>query len=92
MTQPLSLQLLRSLQETTDLALDFIEHEIGANMFQHRWHLLKQAEDPVIRVQNWLQKIGAKGDPREIVRIIDEYADSGTKFLTPFTSPIPPNK
>jgi hypothetical protein len=83
-------QLLEELQDSTDLALDFIEHEIGGNAFARNWKIAKQRINVEDMVAKWMAKIGAVGNPQQIVKVIDELADHGTQWLTPFTSPIPP--
>jgi len=87
-----SRRLLEEIQDSTDLALDFIEHEIGGNSFAKNWKATKQSRNVVEMVANWMRKIGANGNPEQIVKVIDELADRGTNWLTPFTSPVPPTK
>lgn len=88
----LSHLLLEDVLDDTDLALDYIEHEIGANRFVANWSKLKAVKNPVTAVQQWLDAIGDKGNAAEIVKIIDDLAAKDTKWLTPFTSPIPPGE
>ena len=84
-----SLKVLMELQDDTDLALDFVEHEIGANNFVSNWAKLKASKNAANVVSSWLSKIGAKGDADRIVQVIDELSKSGTGWLTPFTTTIP---
>jgi hypothetical protein len=85
-------QLLEELQDSTDLALDFIEHEIGGNAFVRNWKLAKEKVNVEEMIAQWMKKIGAVGNPQQVVKVIDELADRGTQWLTPFTSPIPPTE
>ena len=85
-------RILEELQDSTDLALDFIENEIGGNSFVKNWKAAKQAKNVVEMIANWMEKIGATGDPQQVAKVIDELADRGTRWLTPFTSPIPPTE
>lgn len=86
--------LLESLcedeQDNMDLALDFIEHEVGGSRLGRNWAAMKSKGDIAERVSHWMQKIGANGDASVLVKLIDELAAKDTYWLTPFTSPIPP--
>lgn len=85
-------KLLEDIQDSTDLALNFIENEIGGNSFVRNWANAKANSNVEELVANWLKAIGATGDAKDIVDVIDSLATSKTSWLTPFTSPIPPDK
>jgi hypothetical protein len=90
--KPRALILLEATELEVDLALDFIENEVGGNQFIQNWDKLKSQGDPTEKVANWMQKIGAEADPIEIVKVIQDYAEQGAVFLTPFTTPVPYNE
>ena len=83
-------RLLEEIQDSTDIALDFIENEIGGNTFVRNWNAAKKQGDVVKTVANWMSKVGISGDAQKVVDVIDALASRGTQWLTPFTSPIPP--
>lgn len=85
-------KLLESIQDSTDLALNFIENEIGGNAFVKNWANARASSDVEELVANWLKAIGADGDAKQIVEVIDSLAANNTSWLTPFTSSIPPGK
>lgn len=83
----LSLKLLEELEVETDLALDYVEHEVGANSFLANWRATADKEQTIA---HWLRKIQSSADPAKIVQVINELEAQATRWLTPYTSPIPP--
>jgi hypothetical protein len=83
-------QIFDDVSREVDLALDFIEHEVGCNDFVTNWPQWKSAADPVARVQEWLKSTGTRGASAEsIILAIDELAKRGTAWLTPYNRRLP---
>ena len=75
---------------SADLALDYVEHEVGPNKFVDNWGRIKKSRDPVHHIKQWLRRTKTPGNAAEIVSILDELASKGTTWLTDFTCRIPP--
>jgi hypothetical protein len=82
-------RLLEQITSETDIALDFIEHEIGANNFVANWQAVKQRRNVPEMIGNWMRKVGIAGNPERVVAAVDKLANEKSNWLTPYTSPIP---
>lgn len=82
-------QLLEDQQKVHDLALSFVETELGANHFVKNWRQLKASGDHERVIQRWLTAIGSRIKAADIILVLDDLAAIGSKWLTPFTSPVP---
>jgi len=72
-----------------DLALDFVEHEIGANFFVDNWYKFSQQPEAETRVKNWLSNVGATVDSKEVWNALNNLATRGTRWKTPYKTPVP---
>jgi hypothetical protein len=59
-----------------EIAADFIENEVGRFDWTNNWAAIKAQEDPVAKVRAYLLIYDLRGDPVEIVNIIDRMAQN----------------
>lgn len=62
---------LDSTEDVSDIAADFVENEIGRLDWMNNWRLIKSRENPVLKVQAYLDKLGLLADPQAVVNEID---------------------
>lgn len=60
-----------AVHDTEDLALTFMEEEIGRHDWQNNWEKVKQRGDVLIRIQNWLDALRIKHDAQAILDYLD---------------------
>ena len=71
----LIVELLIELDEDpAEIAVDFIENEVGRLDWTANWQVIKEKEDPLAKVQTYLRDYGLMADAQEIVNIIDRMA------------------
>lgn len=58
--------------DTEDLALTFMEQEIGRHDWKNNWEKVKAKGDVLIRIQNWLDALRVKHDPQSILDYLDQ--------------------
>lgn len=61
----------RSPVDTEDLALQFVEDELGRFDFRVNWAKVKEKGDVRQRIQQWLEALNADGNPDEIIEYLD---------------------
>jgi len=61
----------KSPPDTEDLALSFMEEEVGRFDWANNWAKLKESGGARQRVQNWLSALQIEHDPDEIVSFLD---------------------
>lgn len=61
----------KSLPDTEDLALSFMEEEIGRFDWLNNWAKIKESGTARQRVQDWLSALRIEHDPDEIVSFLD---------------------
>lgn len=61
-------------EDTTEIAADFIENEVGRFDWVNNWEVIKAKEDPVAKVQSYLDVYGLVADAGKIVAAIDQMA------------------
>lgn len=64
----------RILDDAEDLALTWVEQELGRYSFPKNWKAVKASGLARSRIQGWLQAANVEGDPDEIIRAIDRLA------------------
>lgn len=65
-----------------DLALSFMEEEVGRFDWANNWEKIKQDSNVVQRVQEWLNALQIEHDPQEIVSYLDQMtADRVGRWL-----------
>jgi hypothetical protein len=61
-----------------DLAVDFVEQELGRLDFHRNWHVFKQKfpdpESRQKRVQDWMDRIGLEGNPKDVLDRIEDLS------------------
>lgn len=66
-------------QDTEDIALEFVEQEVGRSDFKNNWPKFKAnlGDEASVhrRVKSWLAYVGIEYDPREIVQYLDRKAN-----------------
>lgn len=62
----------RQSWDTEDLALLFIEEEVGRFDWKNNWPKVKESGDIRQRVANWLSALQIEHDPDEIVSHLDK--------------------
>jgi len=62
--------------ETEDLALHFVEEEVGRFDWRNNWHTLRVAGTAAQRVTDWLKAIGTAHDPGRIMDYLDRMAET----------------
>lgn len=69
----------RHPQDTEDLALEFMEQEVGRHDWKANWPKFKanQGDEAAVlrKVQAWLNYMGIEYDPREIVQFLDQMVE-----------------
>lgn len=69
-------------EATEDLALSFIEEEVGRFDWIANWPKFKQTTDARQRVQDWLNALRIEHDPDEIIAYLDRLvAERSGKWL-----------
>lgn len=71
-----------------DAAYDFIETEVGANYFPDNWPKYKQATNPKVAIQEWLEYVGLPYNPEDLLSVIEQRAAENKRWITPFTQPV----
>jgi len=66
--------LLDADEDTAEIAADFIENEVGRFDWTNNWAVIKAREDPVAKVQSYLDAYGLVADARKIVDAVDQMA------------------
>lgn len=61
----------RSPADTEDLALSFMEEEVGRIDWAHNWPKVKATGNARSRVQNWLDALQIEHDPDAIISYLD---------------------
>jgi hypothetical protein len=61
-------------EPVAEIAADFIENEIGRHDWVNNWQLIRDRQDPVQRVQQYLDEYAIAADARQIVDHIDRMA------------------
>lgn len=60
------------VESTQDVAADFIEDELGRFDWMNNWRVIREREDPVAKVQAYLDTYGIVADARQVVDYIDQ--------------------
>jgi hypothetical protein len=63
----------KSQPDTEDLALTFLEEEIGRFDWQNNWKAVKAKGNVREKVQRWLKALNVEHNPDEIVAFLDDY-------------------
>jgi len=63
----------KSQPDTEDLALTFLEEEIGRFDWQNNWKTVKATGNAREKVQRWLEALNIEHSPDEIVTYLDQY-------------------
>ena len=61
----------RHLVETEDLALQYVEDEVGRFDFRNNWAKVKEKGGVRQRIQQWLEALNVDGNPDEIIEYLD---------------------
>lgn len=82
-----AIELLERQLAANDLALDFVEHEVGCYDFAKNWAAVKVRECPVKKIDAWLKAIGAQraGLAAEISDNLDQLAKDAPTWLAPYS-------
>jgi hypothetical protein len=64
--------------DTEDLALSFIEEEVGRFDWVNNWPKIKESGNARWRVQNWLDALGVEHSADEIVSYLDKLVAERT--------------
>lgn len=65
----------KSRPDTEDLALTFMEEEVGRFDWRNNWPKIKEQGNARQRVQDWLNAIHVEHNPDEIVSYLDQLLD-----------------
>lgn len=68
--------MLDADEDPHEIAVDFIENELGRLDWVGNWEVVKARQDPLARVQSYLNAYGLVADAQEIVNIIDKMVDT----------------
>lgn len=55
-----------------DLALTFVETELGRHDWRNNWQAAKARGNLRERIEEWLRTMGATHEPEELIRIVDD--------------------
>ena len=61
-------------RETEDLALLFVEEEVGRFDWRNNWQKIRAAGVALQRIEAWLKAIKSGHDPDKIIEFIDRMA------------------
>lgn len=64
----------KSSADVEDLALLFVEEELGRYDFKNNWKRLKESGKARARIENWLTGLGTDASPDEIIESLDRIA------------------
>lgn len=67
--------ILDADESVEDIAADFIENEVGRFDWVNNWNLIRSREDPVAKVQTYLDQYGLVADAQGVVEAIDRMAE-----------------
>lgn len=77
MNVPLELiKRTKSAADTEDLALTFMEEEVGRFDWKNNWPKIKAAGTARQKVQDWLTALNVEHSPDEIVSFLDGMVDN----------------
>ena len=62
---------------TEDLALLFMEEEVGRFDWKNNWEIVKQSGEARQRIENWLMTLGIQADSAEIIAFLDNLKQTG---------------
>jgi len=62
----------KPLVDTEDLALQFVEEEVGRFDFRNNWAKLKETNNVRQRIQQWLEALNVQGNPDDIIAYLDK--------------------
>lgn len=65
----------KSPPDTEDLALTFMEEEVGRFDWRNNWPKIKERGEARQKVQDWLSAIHVEHNPDEIVSYLDQLYD-----------------
>ena len=71
-TSPEFIKRTRQSWDTEDLALAYIEEEIGRHDWANNWEKAKARGNVSSRIQEWLEAINVQHEPKEIVAYLDD--------------------
>lgn len=66
----------KSNPDTEDLALTFMEEEVGRFDWKNNWPKIKATGTARQKVQEWLNSLQVEHNPDEIVAFLDSMVDS----------------
>jgi hypothetical protein len=72
MNVPTELMFKRPPTDPDDLALDYVENEVGRFDWMNNWPKHKEQRPIRDRVAAWLERLQAQADPDDIIRRIDD--------------------
>ena len=58
-------------ESTEDIAIEFIESEVGRYDWMRNWPVYKTKWSPVHKVGAWMRRVGYEGSAKDVVRFID---------------------
>lgn len=62
----------KSQMDTEDLALTFMEEEVGRFDWQKNWNAVKERGDVRGKIQRWLKALNVEHNPDEIIAYLDK--------------------
>ena len=65
----------RQTADAEDLALLYMEEEVGRLDWANNWPKFKQRGDIMARVQEWLDDLNVQLDPSEIINCLDQLVE-----------------
>lgn len=63
-------------EDVADIAADFVENEIGRFDWVNNWYVIRGKEDPVAKVNRYLNAYSLVADPAAVVAAIDQMAQN----------------
>ncbi len=66
----------RSEASVDDLALTFVEEEVGRFDFANNWPKVKERGNIRERVAQWLDRLNVEANPDDVISAIDQLATS----------------
>lgn len=66
----------RQTVDTDDLALTYVENEIGRFDFARNWEVIKSRGNTLHRIRAWLDEQNVDSSPEEIIATIDRLASN----------------
>ncbi len=72
----------RPAVDTADLALTYMEDEVGRFDWRNNWPKIKETGSARQRIQDWLDALRIEHDPDEIIAYLDNMvAERGGRWL-----------